>query len=135
VRTTGPGKWTPNDGDQPSGDCPDLIVEIKSATCTLEANIGTYEVRVTATITNIGSATANSIYVHFDTPSDVDTNIISSLAPGASHDTDFVLTFSANQPPDCPLDFTVEVDPHHTITECKEDNNIVEGSVACPRCQ
>jgi subtilase family serine protease len=95
---------------------------------------GGYEVVVTATITNIGGATANSIFVRFESTSGDDTGIIASLAPGASHDVDFTLTFSANQVPDCPLDFTVEVDPYHTITECREDNNIVEGSVACPRC-
>jgi hypothetical protein len=135
VRTTGPGKWTPDDGDQPGSDCPDLTVEIKSATCTLDAAGGGYEVLVTATITNIGGATANSIHVHLNTASDIDTDLISSLAPGASADADFVLTYGANQRPDCPLDFTVEADPYHTITECNEDNNVAEGSVACPRCQ
>jgi hypothetical protein len=135
VRTTGPGKGTPNDGDQPSDACPDLTVEIKSATCTMSATGGGYEVVVTATITNIGSATANGIFVSFESTSGGDTDIISSLAPGGFADADFVLSFSANQIPDCPLDFTVEVDPYNTITECREDNNVVEGSVACPRCK
>jgi hypothetical protein len=135
VRTTGPGKWTPDDGDQPGGDCPDLTVRIKSAECTMSPTGGGYEVVVTATITNIGDATANSIFVRFESTSGNDTDIIASLAPGASADADFTLSFSVNQVPDCPLDFTVEVDPYHTITECREDNNIAEGSVACPRCK
>lgn len=135
VRTTGPGKWTPDDGDQPSDDCPDLTVEIKSAECTMSLAGGNYEVRVTATITNIGGATANSIFVRFESTSGDDMAIIASLAPGASHDVDFALSFGVNYTPDCPLEFTVEVDPYHAITECNEDNNVVEDSVACPRCK
>jgi subtilase family serine protease len=96
---------------------------------------GNYEVRVTATITNIGGATANSIFVRFESTSGDDMAIIASLAPGASHDVDFALSFGVNYTPDCPLEFTVEVDPYHAITECNEDNNVVEDSVACPRCK
>jgi hypothetical protein len=135
VRTTGPSEWKPEDGDHPGGDCPDLTLRIKSAKCTLSPTGGQYQVEVTATIINVGGATANGIFVRFESSSGNDTDIIASLDPGESADADFSLSFSANQTPDCPLDFTVEVDPYNTITECNEDNNEVEGSLACPGCR
>jgi hypothetical protein len=132
VRTTGPGKWVPD--DHPN-DCPDLTIRIKSADCTMSPTGGNYEIRVTATITNIGGATAGSAFARFESTSGNDTDIIASLDPGESADADFVLSFSVNHVPDCPLDFTVKVDPYNSIIECNEDNNTVTGSVACPRCQ
>ena len=73
--------------------------------------------------------------MHFESASGSDTDIIASLDPGASEEETFTLTFTANQIPPCPLDFTVEVDPYDTVAECDEDNNIAEGSVYCPNCK
>lgn len=131
VRTTGPGKWTPD--DHPS-DCPDLTIGIQSADCTRSPTGGGYLVTVEARITNIGGVTADSAFVRFESSSGNDTAIVASLDPGEHSDKTFTLTFGANQYPDCPLHFTITVDPYHTLTECDEDNNTVEDSVACPGC-
>ncbi len=135
VRTTGPGKWVPDDGGQPGGDCPDLTVAIRSADCTRSPTGGGFEVTVVARITNIGGATSAGAFVRFESSSGDDTGMVPSLDPGESSNETFKLTFSANQYPNCPLNFTVTVDPYGAITECKEDNNTASDSVACPGCK
>ncbi len=132
IRTTGPGKYVPDDGDEP-GDCPDLIVRIKSATCTYEGR--EFKVEIEVTVINIGGAASAVTFVRLESDSGNDTGLIGALAPGASEDESFTLTFTANQVPPCPLDFTVEVDPYGAVEECNEDNNIAEGSVFCPNCK
>lgn len=132
IRTTGPGKYVPGDGDQP-GDCPDLVVAIESADCTRSPTGGGITVTVVVRITNIGTATSPGAFLAFESSSD-DTDIILALDPGESTTETFELTFSPNSPPDCPLEFTITVDPYDSITECKEDNNQVTGDVMCPGC-
>ncbi len=133
VRTTGPGKpGEPDDGDEP-GECPDLVIEIKSASCTYEGR--EFEVRVTATVTNIGDAPSASTFARLASTSGYDSDLIGALDPGETEDATFILNFTANQLPDCPLEITVEVDPYHTVEECDETNNEDEDSVYCPNCK
>ncbi len=132
VRTTGPGKGGPDDGDEP-GRCPDLIIEFVSATCTYGGR--EFEVRVKGIVTNIGDAPSDSAFSRMTSSLGDDSDIIPPLAPGETADVDFTITFTANQLPPCPLPFTLEADPYHTVTECNEDNNTDTGSVLCPNCK
>ncbi len=134
IRTTGPGKWVPDDEDHPDENCPDLTIEIKSVECTRTPTGGGIEFKVIATITNIGGETAASTFVRFESSEGDDSDIIPSLDPGEFTHSSFALSFIANRPPDCPLEFTIEVDPYHNVTECDETNNVVEDSVNCPNC-
>ncbi|MEW5827226.1 MAG: CARDB domain-containing protein [Candidatus Bipolaricaulota bacterium] len=132
VRTTGPGEGTPDDGE-PDGDCPDLVVRILGANCVY---IGReFQVTVAARVLNIGTATADANFVQMTSSMGGDTEFILALAPGASDDVEFTISFTANQLPPCPLEFTVEADAFNSVTECNEDNNEAEGSVYCPNCK
>ncbi len=130
VRTTGPGEGGPDDN---GGPCPDLTIEIVSASCTYQRP--NFVVEVEAKVTNIGTAAANTIFARLHTTSGNDNEIIPSLAPGASDNVTFTLSFSPNNPADCPLDLEVRVDPYGSIDECDETNNTDTGSVRCPDCK
>jgi len=112
--------------------CPDLTVEIRSIDCEMDRKSGIYEITVTARVSNIGTATVtNPIWVEADCDRGSDTNVIhTDLAPAASVDTDFSITFSVNQP-GCPIEVTVEVDYLDFIEECDEDNNLASDDACC----
>ncbi len=133
VKTTGPDEWKPDD-DQPGGDCPDLTVGIKSQECEYSPTNGGTVITIVVTVTNIGGASSGASFLRFESSSGNHTSTVPVLAPGASVNRTFTFTSSANNPPDCPMEYTATVDPYHLITECDEDNNSVEGGVFCPRC-
>jgi hypothetical protein len=133
IRTTGPGKYVPENGDH-SGDCTDLMVAIESTECTRSPAGGGIVLTIVATVTNIGAVSSPGTFIRFESDSGNDTGVIPALDPGESSDETFTFTCTPNDPPPCPVEFTVTVDPYKTVTECREDNNETEGEVMCPGC-
>jgi hypothetical protein len=132
VRTTGPGKEDVPDDDHP-GDCPDLAIKIQSATCT-RVDRG-FEVEIEVIVGNIGGVASDTTTLRFESTSGGDTAMIGALDPAETETESFTLSFTLNQIPPCPIEFTLEVDPYDWVTECNEDNNEVAGSVYCPNCK
>ncbi len=113
-------------------DCIGLTVEIESITCEMDRKSGIYEMTVEAIVSNDGTTTiTNPIWVEADSDRGTVSHAIhTDLAPGASVDTEFTITFSINEP-GCPIEVTVEVDFWDFFDECDETNNTASGDACC----
>ena len=110
--------------------CPDLIIEIQSATCEYDPK-REFAITVKALVTNIGDAVAEGpIYAEAIVDCDTDTAVYAlDLAADGGHTT---LTFNLSCTPNegCPSTVDVEVDyPDFIDDECDEDNNTDSSSV------
>ena len=114
------------------GDCTDLTIEITDIACELNRKDGIYELTVDALVTNSGDTTITSpIWTEADSVRGSDTNVIhTDLDPGDTTTTEFLITFSINEPI-CPIDVVVEVDYVGFITECDETNNTDTDNACC----